>query len=382
MSNDTILNMQSPRYEYSRSNIQEQIQYLKNLFAPFGLTVRYAIKANPYPKIISMMHEGDIHFDASSSYEAFDLIKQGISGDKISLSSQQSAHNIEELLSEGVLYVATSIKQLELFLEAKNRPGNVGVRINPDMGHGHNKRTSTGGVNASFGIWHEYAKDLLRLTKESDVLINRLHIHIGSGADPEVWGSVMDRALKIVEQFTDVVSLDIGGGFKVCRYDGEKEADMVAIMSIFDKKLSLFAERTGRKLRLEIEPGTYLIAHAGTLVAHVDDIVDTGANGYTFLRLNTGMNDFLRSSLYGALHKIDVINDETETEQYVVVGHNCESGDIFTPIDGNPEEIQPRTLKRANIGDEVHIYDTGAYCASMCAKGYNSFPNAQEVMVN
>ena len=153
-------------------------------------------------------------------------------------------------------------------------------------------------------------------------------------------------------------------------------------LTMFKQKLNEFAKKTGRQLRLEIEPGTYMIAHAGILITTIDDIVDTGSEGYTFLRLNTGMNDFLRSSLYGARHKIEVITNMTTTKDYVVVGHNCESGDILTPASDNPEEIETRNLKEAKIGDEVRIYDMGAYCASMRAKGYNSFPSAPEYFVD
>jgi diaminopimelate decarboxylase len=328
------------------------------------------------------MNESDIYFDASSSYEAAELLQLGVEGSHISLSSQQSPHNLEELLNAGVLFVATSIKQIQLFLESKNHPNTVGIRINPDIGGGHNKRTSTGGVNASFGIWHEYKDTVLELVHAGGVSVDRMHIHIGSGANPSIWGEVMDRALAITEKFGDVVSLDIGGGFKVSRFLGEQEADMVAIMKVFSEKLESFAECTGRKLQLEVEPGTYLIAHAGTLVANVDDIVDTGEGGHVFLRLNTGMNDFLRSAIYGAQHKIEVINNAKETRNYVIVGHNCESGDIFTPVAGNPEEIEERAFNKANIGDEVRVHDVGAYCASMRTKGYNSFPDAVEVMVD
>jgi diaminopimelate decarboxylase len=192
----------------------------------------------------------------------------------------------------------------------------------------------------------------------------------------------MDTALTITESFPDVTSLDIGGGYKIHRYDSEKETDLSAVIAVFNEKLTAFNGRTGRGLSLEIEPGTYSIAHAGVLVASVDDIVDTGEAGHTFLRLNTGMNDFLRSALYGARHTIEVMNDAAEMKEYIVVGHNCESGDIFTPAAGNPEEIEPRLLRTASIGDEVRIHDMGAYCASMRARGYNSFPDAVEVMVD
>ena len=374
--------MEAPRYEYSRSKIRKNIEYLKNLSAPYGLVVRYAVKANPHQEIIKMMNDSDMYFDASSSYEAAELIDQGVQGCRISLSSQQSPHNLEDLLDAGVLFVATSIKQLKLFLECNNHPSTIGVRINPDIGQGHNKRTSTGGVSASFGIWHEYADEVMNLARSGGIMIDRMHIHIGSGADPAIWRDVVERALAITDKFKDVVSLDIGGGYKVHRFDEEPETDMVAVMKIFADALKSFGEKTSRQLRLEIEPGTYLVAPAGTLVARVDDIVDTGKDGYMFLRLNTGMNDFLRSAIYGARHKIEVINDTHNTQNYVVVGHNCESGDIFTPVAGNPEEIEARTLKQAKIGDEVLIHDVGAYCASMRVKGYNSFPDAIEMMVD
>ena len=373
--------MYTPRFEYSRKVILERISELTNLSAPFGCTVRYALKANPHAEILKMMNEGGVHFDASSSYEAEGLLRAGVAGPQVSLSSQQSPHNLSELLEAGVLFVATSFKQLEEFLETANRTDKVGVRINPSMGSGHNNRTNTGGVNSSFGIWYEYGEKVRAMTVAALVTIDRLHIHIGSGADPYVWGQVMDQAIDIAREYPDVTSLNVGGGYKVRRYGDEVEANMIDIFATFTEKLEAFAGETGRKLHLEIEPGTYFIAHAGTLVATVDDIVDTGKYGHTFLRLNTGMNDFLRTTLYGAQHKIEVINNETELNPYIVVGHNCESGDIFTTEKGDPESVEPRMLKKAHIGDTVHIYDVGAYCASMRAKGYNSFPDATELMV-
>jgi diaminopimelate decarboxylase len=374
--------MNTPRFEYSRKVISERIAELTTLAAPFGCTVRYAVKANPHAEILKMMDDRGVCFDASSEFEAEMLLEAGVAGLRISLSSQQSPENLAKLLSAGVLFVATSFKQLDIFLETANRPDRVGVRINPAMGSGHNNRTNTGGVNSSFGIWHKYGEQVRAMTAAAGVTIDRLHIHIGSGADPKVWGSVMDQALEIAREYPDVTSLDIGGGYKVHRYGEEVEANMSDIFATFSEKLLAFQVETGRALHLEIEPGTYFIAHAGVLIATIDDIVDTGKDGHTFLRLNTGMNDFLRTTLYGAQHKIEVMNDETELVPYVVVGHNCESGDIFTTMKGDPESIEPRMLKKAHIGDTIHIYDMGAYCASMRAKGYNSFPDAEEIMVD
>lgn len=372
----------NPLFVYSKAQLRLRAQELLGLPLPYGLTVRYAAKANPHPEIIALFTELGLHFDASSSYEAQALLDMGVAGNKISLSSQQSAHNLPALLQAGVQYTATSMHQLTQLAQATGPGASVGLRVNPSIGGaGHNNRTSTGGVASSFGLWHEYVESALEFAASKQITINRLHIHVGSGADPAIWGEVMDTALSVVRRMPDVTVLDIGGGYKVSRAPGERETDMQLVANEFRARLEAFAHETSRKLRLEIEPGTWLVAHAGVLLAQVDDIVDTGSDGYTFLRLNTGMNDIIRPAMYGAQHDIRVIAKTTEVAEYVVVGHNCETGDILTPAPGNPEHIVTRQLLRAAVGDLVAIADAGAYCASFSVKQYNAFPSASEVLI-
>ena len=101
------------------------------------------------------------------------------------------------------------------------------------------------------------------------------------------------------------------------------------------------------------------------------------------------MTDVLRPSLYGAIHPMTVFPasgriDEvgSETEDVVVVGHCCESGDLMTTKHGAPEELAERTLRKAHIGDILVMDGSGAYCSGMSAKNYNSFPEAPEVLVD
>lgn len=371
----------TPLMAYSRQLLTERAQLFMGVSMPFGHTVRYAMKANAHPEIIALFHQQGLHFDASSSFEAAALLQQGIPGSHISVSSQQPAHNLAELLDANVQFVATSLHQLRLFTEVAGTGAHVGLRVNPEVGDGHSNRTNTGGIASSFGLWHAYLADALTLAAEKHVVIDRLHVHVGSGADPGVWKSVIGKALSIVRKMPQVTTLDIGGGYKVARANGESEADISAIGKLFAKALQDFADETGRRIRLETEPGTWLVAHAGTLIAEVVDIVDTGSAGYTFLRLNTGMNDIIRPAMYGAQHNVVVLNDAVEQSEYVAVGHNCETGDILTPAPGDPERIQARRMNKAAIGDIVAIADTGAYCASFSTKGYNSFPTAKEIFV-
>lgn len=379
--NDFAAQHGTPLFVYDTAELKRRAAELVGLKLPYGFTPRYAVKANNHPQIVKLFDEAGLHFDVSSSYEAQELLLGGIEGKKLSLSSQQPAHNLSELLGAGVQFVATSLHQLELFCKAEDRGGTVGLRVNPGLGAGHNNRTTTGGANSSFGLWVEYVPVALELARQNDLKIDRLHVHIGSGADPHMWGKAMESALDIVRLMPDVGVLDMGGGFKVHRFGDEHESDMSVIAEAFSEHLVAFAESTGRELRLEIEPGTWLSAKAGTLLAEIVDIVDTGEDGHTFLRLDTGMNDIIRPSMYGAQHEIEVLNDAGEETEYVVVGHNCETGDILTPAPSDPEGLDSRSMKKAEIGDIVAIRDVGAYCRSFSAHGYNSFPDAKELLV-
>jgi diaminopimelate decarboxylase len=371
----------TPLFVYDREYLAGRARELANLSLPYGYTPRYAVKANNHPEIIKLFASVGLAFDASSSFEASELLAQGISGQQISLSSQQPAHNLPELLAAGVQYVATSMHQLALFTAAARPGASVGLRVNPGLGAGHNNRTTTGGANSSFGLWNAYVPDALALAQEKNIPITRLHVHIGSGADPQVWRATIETALEIAAGMPEVASLNIGGGYKIHRFGDEQEADMREIASVFSESVAQFAASTGRKLRLELEPGTWLVAHGGVLLAEVVDIVDTGADGHTFLRLNTGMNDIIRPSLYGAQHEIEILSDAQETTEYVVAGHNCETGDILTPAPGDPEGLEPRTMKQAKIGDIAAVQDAGAYCANFATHAYNSYPSAQEVLL-
>lgn len=153
----------------------------------------------------------------------------------------------------------------------------------------------------------------------------RIHTHIGSGSDPKIWQDVATQSLDLVKEFPSVNVLNLGGGYKVGRMSYEKSTDLQTVGEPVKAAFEAFAAATGRKLKLEIEPGTYLVANSGALLCAVQDIVTTGKDGHTFLKLDSGMTEVLRPSLYGAQHPIVVLKDGTEEADYIVVGHCCES---------------------------------------------------------
>ena len=227
------------------------------------------------------------------------------------------------------------------------------------------------------------------MVKQYDLTVERIHTHIGSGSDPEIWQQVATKSLSFCSLWNTVHTLNLGGGYKVGRNPGEPTTDLQMIGKPVTTAFEKFAqENEGRELNLEIEPGTYLVAMAGALVSTVQDkVFTTGDEGHTFLKLDAGMTDVLRPSLYGAVHPMTVLpaeNSEStdENESVVVVGHCCESGDLMTPAPGEPEQLAERKLRKAEIGDLLVMDGSGAYCAGMSAKNYNSFPEAPEVLVD
>ena len=373
-----------PLYVYSKSTLQEQAKKALSLPAPFGLTVRFAMKANPHPKILQIFKDEGLHIDASSGFEAEKALDVGFEPSQILITAQQLPTNLKDLVVQGVQFNATSIHQLKTYCGLF--PGkDISVRINPAIGDGMNNRLTTGGLNSSFGIWHEYIGDVKQIAKQSGARITRLHTHIGSGTNPEKWAEAEKISLKLLEQFGDATILNLGGGFKVARMQNEPSADMGEIGERLKSGLERFASRTGRKIKLEIEPGTFMVANAGVLIAEVIDKTDTGSDGHVFIRTNTGMNDLLRPGMYGAQHPLIAVRKDgslpSETEPVVVVGHNCESSDILTPYPGDPEALQPRLIGKAEIGDLIVIGGAGAYAYAMSAKGYNSYPSAKQFFI-
>ncbi len=374
----------TPVFVYDRRTLQRQARLVLGFPNAFGLTARYAMKACPTSAVLQVLTDAGLHVDASSGYEVERALRAGVSPERLQLTAQQLPDNLPALVERGVLFNACSVAQIHAF--GTRFPGRqLSLRVNPGLGSGHNNRTNVGGPAASFGIWHEHLDEALAAGRRYGLKFTRLHTHIGSGSDPKVWERVALMSLETCSRLPDVTVLNLGGGYRISRMKGEETADLQQIGLPIVEAFRSFAAKHGRRLHLEVEPGTYLVANACALIATVIDVVDTGRRGYKFLKVDTGMTEILRPSMYGAQHPIEVVPAATRGRsrtKYVVVGHCCESGDVLTPAPGRPEALQPRLLPETRIGDLVVLGGAGAYCSSMAAKNYNSFPEAAEVMIS
>ena len=372
-------NTNGSAHVYSYDLLLNNIEKLKNFPNAYGLQVRYAIKANPHKSILSTLNKYNIHFDASSEYETMTCLNANIPASHIQLTSQQFPQQFKkEIFSSDVLFNACSLHQLEEYGKAKPN-SEVSFRINPGLGSGSTKKTNVGGPSSAFGIWHQQIQQIKNITQKYNLKITRMHSHIGSGSNPKIWEKVAQMNLQWLNQFPFVHTLNLGGGFKVGRMPDEKTTCLQETGNYVKKAFESFYNQTGRKIKLEIEPGTYMIANIGSIIAQVQDISNTGKNGFNFLKLNIGMDSITRPALYTSAHPIIILNDSSHSKEYVVAGHCCESSDIFTLDD--KENLKPRLLPLAQINDPVVIEYTGAYCASMSLKNYNSFPALSEWLI-
>ena len=374
----------TPTFVYDEATLRANAREVLNFPNAFGLFPRYAMKAAPTAAILRIFNEEGLGIDASSVHEVERAVRAGFGTEAISLSTQELADDFIYWAQDGIKINLCSINQIHK-IGRWGKATRVGLRFNPGKGSGGNNRTNVGGLASSFGIWKDDLNEAIKLCQEYKLVVERIHTHIGSGSDPEVWKMVASMTLDLARSFPSVETINLGGGYKVARMPDEKPTDLQEVGAPVKELFKSFAEETGRQLKLEIEPGTFLLAHACSLVTRVQDVTSTGTDGYRFLKLDSGMTEILRPSLYGAQHPIHLVCEPgqqkfRESMEQVVVGHCCESGDLLTPAPGDPEALAPRMLPRGEIGDFCVIEGAGAYCSSMATKNYNSFPEAAEVI--
>ena len=378
---------ETPVYVYSEKELRERAREFMAFPSAFGHTVRYAMKANPQRNILRIFENEGLFIDASSDFEALRAVAAGIRAEKIQISSQELGKHTWELIEKWVFFVATSLHQLEWF--GKHFSGkSCGIRVNPGVGSGAFAKISTWGKTSSFWIWHEYLDEVQEISEKYDITLTKLHFHIGSENSPEEWVASAELGFSIIEKIPTITHFDMGGGHKMAIMPSETQSDLQAIGNALVKKFKHFYEKTGRKIHLEMEPGKYLTINACSMITEIQDIVDTWESGYTFLKINSGMNDMPRVAMYGVQEPIFIfarnqrpVSQETGLKNYAVVGHCCESSDLLTCKLYEAETIECRELPKAQIWDYLVVDGVGAYNSGMAIKNYNSFPESGELLL-
>jgi diaminopimelate decarboxylase len=245
----------------------------------------------------------------------------------------------------------------------------------------HSRKTNTGGEWSKHGIWHGYLDEALRHIEKYRLDLVGLHMHIGSGADFDHLKRVCDAMVAQVRALgVDVRAISGGGGLPIPYREGQAAFDTRSLYTLWAAARDEVAAIVGHPVSLEIEPGRYLVAESGLLVAQVRASKRMGPN--RFAVVDAGFDNLMRPAMYGSYHAISVVKaDGTRAggpgEPTVVAGPLCESGDVFTQEEGGV--VVPRELPAMELGDYVVLHDAGAYGASM-ASNYNTRGLAPEIL--
>ncbi len=372
----------TPVYVYDAAVMRARVDELR----AFDVT-RFAQKACSNLHVLELLRDLGCRVDAVSHGEIERALRAGFTGrgepaGLVFAADVLDARALERVVECDIPVNAGSEDMLTQL--GRRHPGHrVWLRVNPGFGHGHSRKTNTGGEWSKHGIWHASLRDALKRVDEHRLDLVGLHMHIGSGTDAEHLRRVCAAMVEQVRAAgRDVRAISGGGGLPIPYRPDESRIDTAELFRLWDAARREIEGIVGHAVTLEIEPGRYLVAEAGVLVAEVCATKRTAS--HRFALVDAGFNDLARPALYGSYHEISVIRRgvgwlEGAGEPTVVAGPLCESGDVFTQGEGGV--VIPRELPRIEVGDLLVLHDAGAYGAAM-AGNYNSRPLAPEVLVD
>ncbi|WP_296251826.1 diaminopimelate decarboxylase [Pseudomonas sp. UBA4194] len=372
----------TPCWVYDASVIRARIRQLRGFDV-----IRFAQKACSNIHILRLMREQGVKVDAVSLGEIERALLAGFTpgleqAELVFTSDLMDEATLKRVVQLKVEVNAGSIDMLHQLGPVS--PGHrVWLRINPGFGHGHSQQTNTGGPNSKHGIWHEQLGEALAAVRDNGLHLVGIHMHIGSGADYQHLQSVCAAMVETVKRLDyPLEAISAGGGLSTPYRDQDEPVDVARYVEVWQQAKAEIEAVQGHALRLEIEPGRFLMAESGSLISEVRATKNMGENH--FVLVDAGFNDLMRPAMYGSYHRMTLLDAEGAAPERplhatVVAGPLCESGDVFTQNDDHC--IAPRLLPEAQVGDLLVIHDTGAYGASM-SSNYNSRPLLPEVLVD
>lgn len=356
----------SPCYVYHLDTIGQQIQQLRSLTAVDKIF--FASKANSHPEILNFMFKNGICLETVSPGEIA-RVKESCDGitDKDILFTPNFApiEEYQQAMEMGLFVTIDNPTLLfdypELF---QNRE--IILRLDPGHGSGHHRYVRTAGSHSKFGIPASDLETVSKWCKQHQIKVIGLHAHSGSGIlDHSNWSRVATYLGSCINLFNDTRIINVGGGLGIRENPGDLGLDFKSLNNALLSFKSKYPQ-----IELWMEPGRYLVAHCGVLLAKVTQTKWKGHQGY--IGIETGMNSLIRPALYGAWHNIVNLSRMDMSTEYTanIVGPMCESGDIL-----GIDRKMPKTI----VGDTLLIANTGAYGAVMSSH-YNLRDPAKELI--
>ncbi len=341
--------------------------------------VCYAAKANALGAVLETLLAAGATIECASAGEVQRALEVGASGDRIHYTAVNPPqadleYVVDAWVDEPELTITAGARDTIDRLAALGYDGRLCVRANPGIGAGHHEAVRTGG-DATFGVPGDSLVETAEYATDRGFDFVGVHAHVGSGVlDDE--GVAAHRAFvsrvatlagDVAEAVGSLEFVDVGGGFGVPYREDDAPLALEAVAEATREALA------GVDARLTIEPGRYLVADAGVLLARANTVKETSAS--TVVGVDAGMTTLLRPAMYDAYHAIRPLAPgaiDRERVPQTVTGPVCESADVF---------CTDRSLPRIDRGDLLAIGNAGAYGYEM-ASTYNSRPRPASIVLD
>ncbi len=374
MNQESLLEIEkkykSPVYVYDANKIEEQYSRLTSAFSKIErLKINYAVKALSNISILKFINNLGAGLDTVSIQEVQLGLHAGFKPENIIYTPNGvSLEEIEQVVKLKVQINIDSLNMLEQF-GSKHPKIPICIRINPHIMAGGNTNISVGHIDSKFGISIHQIPLLIRIVKNTKMIINGIHMHTGSDIlDIDVFLRAGEILFDIAKQFKSLEFIDFGSGFKVAYNENGIETNIEELGEKLSKRFKKFCKNYGKKLTLIFEPGKFLVSESGSFLSRVNGVKQTTST--VFAQVDTGFNHLIRPMLYNSDHRIENIsNPKGKKRFYSVVGYICET-DTFA---------NNKQICEINEGDILAFKNAGAYCFMM-ASNYNSRFRPAEVL--
>ena len=348
----------TPRYAYHLPTVRARARAL--LAIPAIDCHYYATKANAHPGLLRALAAEGFGLECVSLGEVENALAAvpGLDPRRVLFTpSFAPVAEYAQALARGVQVTVDNVELLTRWPEVF-RGHALWLRIDLGHGDGHHAKVTTGGRESKFGLSAQRVDEFMALARALDIRITGLHAHLGSGIETVGhWKQVVDELAGFARRIGSVETIDIGGGLPVAYSDDDEPFDLAAWAEGLAEVKAIHPA-----FRFAIEPGRFLVAEAGVLLAGATQVVEK--DGVRRVGLDAGMNALIRPALYDAWHDIHDLSrlDEAADTDFDVVGPICESSDVFGQRVKLPATTAP--------GDVMLVADAGAYGYSMASE-YN-----------
>ncbi|MFC2542726.1 MAG: diaminopimelate decarboxylase [Leptotrichia hofstadii] len=380
----------TPLYVMDQELIETTIDKMKEAFQSnrFDTQIAYAGKAFLSMGMLKLVDAKELDLDVVSGGELYTAYKAGFPMDRVHLhGNNKTVEELEMAIEFGIKEIVIDnedeIDKIERICREKGKKQAVLVRIDPGIEAHTHHYIKTSGLTSKFGIslFQDNLFDIIKRLNDSEwIEFKGFHTHIGS----QIFQSAffifaLDEIFKYLDKLKKelgivVHTVNMGGGFGVYYKEGDDPKPIEEVLS----EIITYTEAMEIKYQIGfkelcIEPGRSIVGNAGTTLYEVGGIKET-VGGKTYVFIDGGMSDNIRTALYQAEYETGVVNkiNDTDVREITLAGKLCESGDII---------IEKGKLPKATeIGDIVAVTTTGAYCYTM-SSNYNRMMRPAVVFV-